>query len=102
MSTNAVIRIEGLKGLEVYKHWDGYPEATLPWLEDFNMRFSKNRGNDPEYKVASLLRDSVLSAKKYGLDPSPYTGWGLYPRGSVSYEYKYILKLDGTVEVIKG
>ena len=98
MATRCTIKIEGVDYAKCYKHFDGYPEATLKWLEDFNKDFNKNRGNDPEYKFAQLLRSSVRNAKKYDLDKSKYTGWGV-----ISYneyygeEYEYTLHKDGSV-----
>lgn len=41
MATRAVIKIEGVNFAQIYKHWDGYPEATLPWLEAFNSSFER-------------------------------------------------------------
>ena len=99
MSTNAVIRVEGFATAEVYKHWDGYPESTLPWLEAFNKEFASQRGVDPNYKFAQLLRSSVADAEKFHLDTSRCTGWGVFPVGSSYFNYLYILKEDGTVEV---
>ena len=99
MSTNAVIQVEGVDGIELYKHWDGSPDSTLPWLEWFNKDFQKNRGDDPEYKLAQLVRSSIRDAEKFHLDPSDYTGWGIDASDSHSYEYLYILKNDGTVEI---
>lgn len=100
MSTRAVIKIEGIDYVQVYKHCDGYPKTTLEWLEDFNSDFTKNRGDDPEYKLAQLLRSSARDGDKYDLDQSKYTGWGLQPYNSdVWQEYEYLLKTDGSVEV---
>lgn len=100
MSTNATIKIEGINYAKVYKHWDGYPEATLPWLQDFNRRFTEGRGDDAEYKFAQLLRDSALNADKFDLDNSTTTGWGvIHYDASYGAEYEYVLKKDGSVEV---
>jgi hypothetical protein len=98
MSTRCTIKIEGIKYAKVYKHHDGYPSGTLKWLEDFNKDFSLNRGFDPEYKFAQLLRSSKKNAEEYGLDDSEYTGWGVieYNVDSGS-EYEYTLHNDGTV-----
>jgi len=102
MSTNAVIQVEGIDFAEVYKHWDGYPEATLPFLEAFNKDFAKHRGDDPTYKFAQLLRDTVRRQDEFNLDPSCHTGWGVYAKDEGYWEFKYILKSDGSVEVISG
>lgn len=103
MSTNAVIRIEGFRLVELYKHNDGYPEATLPWLEKFNLNFVKIRGNDMPYKFAQLVRSSSYMAKEFpDLDKSEFTGWGVSPQGENSYEYLYLLKKDGSVDYVKN
>jgi len=97
MSTTAIISIEGFKNFHLYKHWDGYPEATLKWLETFNKQFIENRGAEFEnqYKAAQLVRSSVIMR-----DPSQYTGWGIVTDDNWYADYHYILKLDGAVEVI--
>ena len=97
MSTNAVIRIQGVRYCEVYKHWDGYPENTLPWLEKFNKYFAENRGDDPSYKIAQLLRSSVRMQDEFHLDPNTLTGWGITTFNETSYEYLYTLHTDGRV-----
>jgi hypothetical protein len=98
MSTPAIIKVEGVEYARVYKHYDGYPEATLPWLKAFNEDFHKNRGDDPSYKFAQLLRDS--NNKDFNLDDSKHTGWGVVdPKEWDCGEYTYTLKSDGTVEV---
>lgn len=99
MATTATIQIESFKTAVLYKHWDGNPESTLKWLEDFNNDFIKNRGNDPEYKFAQLVRSSIRDAKKYGLDDSKYTGWGVFGFDQVDCEYRYRLMNNGEVEV---
>ena len=40
MGTSASIKVEGIDFAEVYKHFDGYPENTLPFLEYFNKDFT--------------------------------------------------------------
>lgn len=99
MSTPCAIIIPGLK-VGVYKHWDGDPESTLKWLQDFNVGFTKNRGEDPEYKLAALLRSSARDAETYGLDPSIHTGWAVHLKSELANdmcEYCYTLLADGTV-----
>lgn len=102
MGTSAVIRLEGSDAVEVYKHYDGYPESTLPWLEKFNADFVKNRGNDIPYKFAQLLRSSISDAEEFNLDTSKYTGWGVSKQGENYWCYLYILKKDGTVTYFSG
>jgi hypothetical protein len=96
MATRATIKIEGISFAKVYKHWDGSPKTMLPWLEEFNHRFTEVRGDDPEYKFAQLLRSST--EPEFQLDPSKSTGYGIIPYDSTSgEEYEYLLKADGSV-----
>ncbi len=102
MATRSVIKVEGFTTAQLYKHWDGYPDATLPWLEKFNSEFTQNRGVDSTYKFAQLLRSSVSMADEFGLDKSTDTGWGVYPFGTDNgQEYEYILMDDGSVNVVE-
>lgn len=98
MATSAVIIIEGFNAACVYKHHDGYPEGTLPWLEEFNKDFTEKRGNDTEYKFAQLLRSSERDAEKYRMCTDKHTGWGVCA-GLCEGSYTYTLKADGTVTV---
>lgn len=101
MATRAEIIIEGVDFAKVYKHFDGYPEGTLPWLEKFHSEFISTRGEDPEYEFAQLLRSSWYDAKEFGLDNSKTTGWGVIPyNAECGAEYTYILKKDGSIEII--
>ena len=102
MSTSAFITVEG-STIALYKHWDGMPEATLPWLQAFHTKFIKERGNDVPYEMAQLVRSSASLSPEFDLDASTSTGWGLYPMvdGKLPYDhFTYILKTDGSVEVI--
>jgi hypothetical protein len=100
MATRATIQLEGYTVAKLYKHWDGYPSATLQWLEEFNNDFVENRGDDPSYKFAQLIRSSAFDCEKYGLDPSRHTGWGVIEFiGDSGDEYQYRLMNDGTVVV---
>lgn len=100
MATRATIYVDGIDTVKVYKHWDGYPDATLPWLEDFNKSFTEGRGfDDPQYKFAQLLRSSIRDADKHGLDPAHLTGWGVVPiTHDCGAEHEYHLLADGTVK----
>lgn len=101
MGTSAAIFVKGLPGVCVYKHFDGYPEATLPWLTEFNSTFTTNRGDDPSYKFAQLLRSSARDAEKFNLDDSTTTGWGvLVTKDSPGCDFEYHLLRDGTVTII--
>lgn len=98
MATSATIQLEGYSVAKLYKHWDGYPSATLKWLEDFNKDFVEKRGDDSEYKFAQLIRSSAFDCEKYRLDESRHTGWGVIPFNSGAGEqYRYRLMKDGTV-----
>jgi len=98
MATRCTIKIEGINYAKVYKHWDGYPEATIGWLKEFNRNFSNNRGDDPTYKFAQLLRNSIRDCSTFNLDPSQYTGWGVVASDeSWCEEYEYTLHKDGQV-----
>ena len=100
MATRCEIKVDGVDYAKVYKHWDGYPEATLPWLKSFNKSFAESRGDDPQYKFAQLLRSSAFDCEKFDLDPSDTTGWGVVKFGDdCGTEYTYTLKADGSVEV---
>jgi len=99
MGTSAIIHVQGVPEVCVYKHFDGMPERTLPWLEWFNKEFSKKRGDDPSYKFAQLLRSSIRNAKRVGLDKSEQTGWGVYPSRDMSGNFEYTLLKDGRVIV---
>ena len=102
MATRCTIKVEGVTYAKVYKYWDGYPEATLGWLEDFNMDFQEHRGIDPQYKFAQLLRSSLADSEKYGLDSSRYTGWGVMAyMDDAGEDYEYTLNNDGTVTTTK-
>jgi len=98
MATRSVIKVEDFTSVQLYKHWDGYPEATLPWLEEFNKQFAENRGKDPSYKFAQLIRSSVFMKDEFGLDESTETGWGVVGyNDDMGQEYEYTLHTDGTV-----
>lgn len=98
MATRSTIKIEGVNFAKIYKHWDGYPDAMVDWLNEFNNHFNEKRGHDPEYKFAQLLRFSQREGQRFGLDMSNTTGWGVVPIDSdCSAEYEYILKKDGVI-----
>lgn len=101
MATRSTIKIEGIEYAKVYKHWDGYPEHMLGWLNEFNDKFNKERKGDPEYKFAQLLRFSQRKGDEYNLDMSETTGWGVVPFDEDYFaEYEYILT-DNKVKTIK-
>jgi hypothetical protein len=98
MATRSVIKVEGFTTAQLYKHWDGYPDSTLPWLEKFNREFTEKRGDDKSYKFAQLIRSSVFMQEEFGLDSSTDTGWGVVGYSdNLGQEFEYLLKSDGTV-----
>lgn len=104
MSTRSVIRFKNDEvGSMIYKHWDGYPSATIPWLVDKVKTFTEKRGNDYTYFAAYILKSVLVDAEKYGLDDSPLTGWGLFKdnkeknkvvKDSFGVDYVYTIDLD--------
>ena len=99
MATRCTIKIQGINYAKVYKHWDGYPDATLQWLQDFNAKFENDRGfSDPQYKFAQLLRSSAWDSEQYNLDPSKATGWGVVDFTDFLWEeYEYTLTPDSVI-----
>ena len=92
MATRCVIKIEGVEYAKIYKHWDGYPNAMLEWLNQFNNNFNMKRGYDPEYKFAQCLRFAQREGDRFNLDMSEYTGWGVIPfDDDCGAEYEYTL-----------
>lgn len=101
MATRATIKIKGITFAKVYKHWDGYPSATLEWLKHFNKNFVDQRGQDPEYKFAQLLRSSSKDAEMFDLDNSEVTGWGVIPyNADFREEFEYTLENDSSVTYV--
>jgi len=131
MSTRCHIQVKEANGkiypIMIYKHSDGYPEGVLPFLKDFAEKFVKDRGDDPEYCVAQILRHWAIEdnencekriqeykedAKKEGRTdawiPSNYArqyiGWGVCmqnePHGDIEYMYTVNLK-NGKVRMSK-
>jgi len=101
MGTRAKIIVEGLDlNVCLYKHYDGYPEGTLPWLEKFNAEFTSVRGDDTSYKFAQLIRSSAYDCEEFDLDSSRTTGWGVISIDDDCWEdFTYTLHADGTVSV---
>lgn len=99
MSTPAIIILDDKNyDLALYKHFDGYPEATLAWLKKFNSEFT--RQDDSQYKFAQLVRSSAFLAEEFYLDVSDQTGWGIVDKKIDRFgDYLYTLNVDGTVTV---
>lgn len=100
MSTVATIKIEGLNFAKAYKHWDGDPDATYPWLKSFNETFAEQGGYGPDRKLAQLLRDSKAREAEFRLDKSNFTGWRIVPfTANVGEEFEYTLHESGAVTI---
>jgi len=100
MATRSYIKISDLQGLKLYKHYDGDPKSTLPWLKSFNTKWAETGREDNNYKFAQLVRSSVIDAEEFNLDTSTETGWGIeYMENKYAYGcYLYTLHADGSVE----
>ena len=40
----------------IYKHSDGYPSEVMPTLEKIMKQFIQERGNEPDYALAQIMR----------------------------------------------
>ena len=55
MSTRSIITFKSEEGiLQVYKHWDGYPDTTVPELQKF-LKWNGNRNDDLTYTMANYV-----------------------------------------------
>ena len=55
MSTRSIITFKlGDEILQVYKHWDGYPETTVPELQKF-LKWNGQRNDDLSYTMANYV-----------------------------------------------
>ena len=53
MSTRSIITFKSKEGIvQVYKHWDGYPDTTVPELQEF-LKWNGNRSDDLTYTMAN-------------------------------------------------
>lgn len=105
MATRCMIKIEGIDFAKVYKHWDGYPEAMMDWLQKFNKEFTESRGEDPQYKFAQLLRSSIVDYETYNEERRVNQltlGWGVVGFDDEMWEeYTYTLHTDGSVTYVE-
>jgi len=106
MSTRSQIKVKGSE-IMIYKHSDGYPSEVMPTLEKVMKQFIKERGNEPDYALAQIMRAFARrdeKRRKEGLkrndsfssiyeEPS-MTGWGLdcVQHGDIEYLYKVDLE----------
>ena len=53
MSTRSIITFKSEEGIvQVYKHWDGYTDTTVPELQEF-LKWNGNRSDDLTYTMAN-------------------------------------------------
>lgn len=108
MSTRSVIRFKNDEvGTMIYKHWDGYPSATIPWLCTKIKEFTEVRKNDYSYFFAYVLKNIFNDAKEFGLDDSKFTGWGLLKHDdraarSLGVDYVYTVDLENKTIAINN
>lgn len=95
-----VVRVDGLDNVELFIHRVISVDLFEEWLKEFNADFRKNRGADPSYKFAQLLRSSMFDADTFALDKNCLYGWEVLKQGNIedsSHDYMYILEKDGSV-----
>jgi len=121
MSTRSIITFKSEDGiLQVYKHWDGYPETTVPELQKF-LKWNGHRNDDLSYTMANYcywyknrhFKDQMDTRKFQHTDEeienfvksgntSEHTGLGILPNKVMNYkqaseeynaEYFYIVDL---------
>ena len=112
MSTRSLITFKNEEGvIQIYKHWDGYPETTVEELQSF-LKWNGHRNDDLSYTVANYChwyksRYAKLNdgdcMKKADTNDHAHTGIGIQPtpimNGKKAYEemnaeYFYIVDLD--------
>ena len=119
MSTRTNIVVKGNDSV-LYKHCDGYPEYVHPILVPLLKVFKSNRGNDPIYCLASILREftrqEIISSSDWykqidrNSDEIPREfcyGYGIQNYLSEDIDYLYVVDLEhsgylDTYEVISN
>lgn len=111
MSTNANIIFKHKDDtFETYKHWDGYPETTVPLLQNFLDWMPDSRHAQTDYVVASWFY--WVKARKHDFEEEPGTNsdlvlsYGADPRGGQErawIEHTYIVDMKaGRIEHYRG
>ena len=110
MSTRSLITFKNEEGvIQIYKHWDGYPETTVEELQSF-LKWNGHRNDDLSYTVAnychwykSRYAKPQEDITKIDTNDHAHTGIGIQPipimNGKKAYEemnaeYFYIVDLD--------
>ena len=122
MGTRSIITFKNEEGvIQVYKHWDGYPETTVPELQQF-LKWNGKRNNDLSYTMANYCywhKNMTFEEQKSqhkdqmnkpfykdffkGQDTCAHTGLGILPEKVMNYkqasneynaEYFYVIDLD--------
>lgn len=118
MSTRCQIKLrETENNIYIYKHSDGYPEGVIPTLKPFVDRFFKNRGYDPDYLLAQIVRQFAAKDYEQGhtarangdkrgaprdgetFPYGDYTGWGLDCIRHDDIDYLYEIASDGQIYI---
>jgi len=123
MGTRSIITFKSEEGtVQVYKHWDGYPDTTVPELQEF-LKWNGHRNDDLSYTMANYcywhkdksFKEQVKAYKdrkgseadmKYfleGHDTCQHTGLGVLPNKVMNFkqaseeynaEYFYVVDLE--------
>ena len=123
MGTRSIITFKSEEGIvQVYKHWDGYPDTTVPELQEF-LKWNGHRNDDLTYTMANYCywykdksfqqqvdsykdrKGSVGDMKNFleGHDTCQHTGLGILPEKVMNFkqaseeynaEYFYVVDLD--------
>lgn len=114
MSTRGQIKVKGSEIL-IYKHSDSYPSEVMPTLEKVMKQFIQERGNQPDYALAQIMRAFARRDEERrqellaegGEFASIYenhrmTGWGLDTVRHGDIEYLYLVDLELGVIVINS
>ena len=110
MSTRSLITFKNEEGvIQIYKHWDGYPETTIEELQSF-LKWNGHRNDDLSYTVAnychwykSRYAKPQEDITKIDTNDHAHTGIGIQPtpimNGKKAYEemnaeYFYVVDLE--------
>lgn len=103
MSTRSIIKFtDGEDTIAVYKHWDGYPESTVPLIQEF-CKWNGGRNGDLSYTIANFcywFKSNRDNPSLDGDDDNHHTGLGVLTSGDeephIGEEFIY------TVDFVKG